>query len=70
MNRLSSLKYTGDDFKPNIKARDPRTVPEFVDKVQGYITQTGALAAIRNTIEDDAIMITAGGSLPSCLQRM
>ena len=36
----------------------------------GKITQTAALAAIRRVIDEDATIITAGGSLPSCMQRM
>ena len=70
MTRLSGLAYTGDDFEPNIKARDPRTVPEFVKLTQGKLTQTAALAAIRRCLDKDATIITAGGSLPSCMQRM
>lgn len=70
MKRLNNLLYTGRTFKPNIKARDPRTVKEFVKTTEGVLTQTNAIATIRNTIADDAILITAGGSLPSCLQRM
>lgn len=70
MARLGSIAYTGEDFEPMIKARDPRTVPEFVELTGGTITQTAALAAIRRTIDEDAVIITAGGSLPSCMQRM
>ncbi|MDO4324744.1 MAG: 3D-(3,5/4)-trihydroxycyclohexane-1,2-dione acylhydrolase (decyclizing) [bacterium] len=70
MERLAGITYTGDDFEPNIKARDPRTVPEFVKLTDGTITQTAALAALRRTIDADATVITAGGSLPSCMQRM
>ena len=70
MVRLGSIEYTGDDFEPNIKARDPRTIPEFVRLTNGKITQTAALAAIRRVIDGDATIITAGGSLPSCMQRM
>ena len=70
MERLGKIEYTGDDFEPMIKARDPRTIPEFVKLTGGYITQTAALAAINKTIERDATIITAGGSLPSCMQRM
>lgn len=69
-DRLAGIKYTGDDFEPIIKARDPRTVPEFVKLTNGKITQTAALAAINKTIDKDATIITAGGSLPSCMQRM
>ncbi len=70
MIRLGSIEYTGDDFEPIIKARDPRTIPEFVRLTNGKITQTAALAAIRRVIDEDATIITAGGSLPSCMQRM
>lgn len=70
LERLGEISYTGDDFEPLIKARDPRTVPEFVKLTNGRITQTAALAAINRTIDKNAIMITAGGSLPSCMQRM
>lgn len=70
MARLAGIEYTGDDFEPNIKARDPRTIPEFVKLTDGKITQTAALAAIRRVIDEDATIITAGGSLPSCMQRV
>ncbi len=70
MERLSNYRYSSEGFEPNIKARDPRTVPEFVELTKGELTQTGAIAAVRRVIADDAIIITAGGSLPSCLQRM
>lgn len=70
MVRLAGIEYTGDDFEPIIKARDPRTIPEFVKMTNGKITQTAALAAIRRVIDDNATIITAGGSLPSCMQRM
>ena len=70
MVRLAGIEYTGDDFEPIIKARDPRTIPEFIKMTNGKITQTAALAAIRRVIDEDATIITAGGSLPSCMQRM
>lgn len=70
MVRLAGIEYTGDDFEPMIQARDPRTVPEFVRLTNGKITQTAALAAIRRVIDQDTTIITAGGSLPSCMQRM
>lgn len=70
MERLGGITYTGADFEPLISARDPRTIPEFVDLTNGTITQTAALYAIRQVIDEDATIITAGGSLPSCMQRM
>lgn len=70
MKRLGGIEYTGADFEPMIKARDLRTIPEFVELTGGTITQTAALYAIRQVLDEDATIITAGGSLPSCMQRM
>ncbi len=69
MEILSSYTYD-DNFEPLIKARDERTIPEFVKMYDGAITQTAALAYIRNNIDDDAIAVAAAGSLPGCMQRM
>ncbi|MBO5463552.1 MAG: 3D-(3,5/4)-trihydroxycyclohexane-1,2-dione acylhydrolase (decyclizing) [Clostridia bacterium] len=69
MLRLSEYKYT-EDFEPIIKARYEDTIPEFVEKTGGTITQTAALALIRKIIDDDAIAVAAAGSLPGCMQRM
>ncbi len=70
LNRLGAIIYTGEEFEPLISARDPRTIPEFVKMTGGELTQTAAIAAIRRKISPDATIITAGGSLPSCMQRM
>lgn len=70
MKRLAEIAYTGSDFEPMIQPRDPRTIPEFVAMTGGEISQTAAIAAVRRCIDADATIITAGGSLPSCLQRM
>lgn len=70
MTRLGSIAYTGEDFEPTIQARDPRTISEFVKMTKGKITQTAALATLRRVIDKNATVITAGGSLPSCMQRM
>ena len=69
MKFLSDFAY-GKNFEPIIKDRDPRTIPEFVELTGGMITQSGALATIRRVIDKNANIITAGGSLPSDLQRM
>lgn len=67
--RLKNYFYD-ENFEPIIKERDPRTIEEFVKLTGGKLTQTAALLTIREIIEDDAIMVTAGGSIPSCLQRI
>jgi len=70
MKRLGGIVYTGEDFVPEIRERDPRTLPEFAKLTGSTLTQTGAIATLRAAIAKDAIVITAGGSLPSCMQRM
>lgn len=67
--RLKNYSY-GENFKTLIKPQDPRTVNEFVEKTGGQITQTAAIIALNDFIKDNGIVITAGGSLPSDLQRL
>lgn len=69
MEILSAYTYD-EDFEPLIKARYEKTIPEFVKMYDGAITQTAALALIRNVISPDAIAVAAAGSLPGCMQRM
>ena len=70
LSRLGGIAYTGEGFEPEISARDPRTIPEYVALTGGTLTQTAAIAILNSTIAPDATVITAGGSLPSCMQRM
>ena len=70
LERLSGIVCDGPDFEPIIKARDPRTIPEFVKLYGTSLTQTAALAVLRQNIGEDDIVMTAGGSLPSDLQRL
>ena len=69
MEFLANYNYD-ENFKPLIEARDEKTIPEFVEKIGGVITQTAALALIRKLIPADALCTGAAGSLPGCLQRM
>ncbi len=69
MVRLSEYKYD-ENFKPLIEARYEETIPEFVKMTGCALTQTAALALIRNTIDDNAIAVAASGSLPGDMQRM
>ena len=67
--RLADYRYD-ENFQPLIAARNEASIPEFVEVTGGKITQTGAIALIRETIEEDAIVVGASGSLPGDLQRM
>ena len=68
--RLGSLVCDGEDFEPTIKARDPRTIPEFYRMYGTSLTQSAALAALREFMAPEDIIVCAGGSLPSDLQRV
>lgn len=67
--KLANYNYD-QDFKAIISDYDLRTIAEFNQKTLSVLTQTKAILTIRKHIEADAIIITAGGSLPSCLQRL
>jgi 3D-(3,5/4)-trihydroxycyclohexane-1,2-dione acylhydrolase (decyclizing) len=67
--RLGIYSY-GNAFRPIIQARNPKTIEEFVEVTGGTITQTSAIAMIRDLIDKDAIIVGAAGSLPGDLQRM
>ena len=69
LHRLANYSY-GPDFQPIIQQRDSRTIDEFVELTGGLLTQTQAILTVRECIDDNAILVTAGGSLPSCLQRI
>lgn len=69
MERLAAYRYD-KDFKPLISAFDKKTIPEFVEKTGGIITQTAAVALIRELIDKNSIAVGSSGSLPGCLQRM
>lgn len=67
--RLAAYRY-GENFEPVIKARHEPTIAEQVKLNGGEITQVSAIALIRDTIDADAIVVGASGSLPGDLQRM
>lgn len=70
VNRLRNYRYDDEKFEPLIKNRDPRTIKEFVELTGGKITQTSAILKLNEFMGKDGIVITAGGSLPSDLQRL
>ncbi len=69
MSRLADYSY-GDGFEPLVKARNESSIPEFIELMGSALTQTEAICAIRELIDEDAIITGASGSLPGCLQRM
>lgn len=69
MQFLAQYAYD-EQFQPLIAAGDARTIPEFVEKIGGTLTQTAAVAKVRELIPADAVCVGAAGSLPGDLQRM
>ncbi len=70
LSRLGGIVCEGEDFEPTITARDPRTIPEFYRMYGTSLTQTAALATLRAVMAPEDIIVCAGGSLPSDLQRV
>ena len=66
---LAGYKYD-EKFEPKVKAYREGSIEEFAKLVDTELTQTSAIALIRDTIDKDAIITGASGSLPGCLQRM
>ena len=67
--RLAAYSFD-ESFKPLIAAGNPDTIPEFHELTGSELTQTSAIALIRETIDPDSIIVGASGSLPGDLQRM
>ncbi len=67
--KLANYFYD-DNFQPLIAARNEGSIEEFVKVTGGRITQTAAIALIRENIDKNAIIVGASGSLPGDLQRM
>ncbi len=68
-DRLAAYRW-GENFEPLINARNPESIDDYREATGGEITQTSAIALIRQIIDSDAIVVGASGSLPGDLQRM
>ena len=67
--RLSEITYK-EGYLPENLDRDERSVDEFYNLFGGALTQTQALATVKDNISSSAIIVGSSGSLPGCLQRM
>ncbi len=70
MQQITSTDYTEEGYHSLIKAKEAGVEEEFVIATGGILTQTAAIKTIRDTIEENAIVVGASGSLPGDLQRM
>ena len=69
MVKLSNYTYD-NSFKPLIPDMRQGSIEEFAKLTESTLTQTAAIAKIRELIDPDAIVVGASGSLPGDLQRM
>ena len=71
VDRVYSVEYTGPGFVPEIDDTMDRGVfDEFIRITGSQLTQSRVLGVLNEQLADDAIIVTAAGSLPGDLQRV
>jgi len=70
LKRIQSLTYTKEDFVPLVPSWTPEIINDYLEQIGGTITETNGLGVIRECIADDAIVVSASGSLPADMERM
>lgn len=70
VDRVYQADYRTEDFVPEINDRtDPAVLREFIELTGSCLTQSRVLGTLNETLDDDAIIVAAAGSLPGDLQR-
>ncbi|APC40216.1 3D-(3,5/4)-trihydroxycyclohexane-1,2-dione acylhydrolase (decyclizing) [Clostridium estertheticum] len=70
IDRLYSIKYGKDDFKPEIASQNEASLKEFYELCGEALPQTTAIGEINKFLEKDYVVVGASGSLPGDLQRL
>ncbi|MDM5264884.1 3D-(3,5/4)-trihydroxycyclohexane-1,2-dione acylhydrolase (decyclizing) [Bacillus wiedmannii] len=70
LSRLHNIRFTGQDFKPEVEGHFDENLNEYVDALGTQLTQTAVIGQINTLLDEDAIIVGAAGSLPGDLQRM
>ena len=70
LKRIQSLTYTKENFVPLVPSWTPEIMNDYLKQIGGTITETNGLGIIRECIADDAIVVSASGSLPADMERM
>ncbi|MES5921960.1 3D-(3,5/4)-trihydroxycyclohexane-1,2-dione acylhydrolase (decyclizing) [Bacillus cereus group sp. RP37] len=70
LSRLHNIRFTGQDFTPEVKGHFDENLNEYVDALGTQLTQTAVIGQINTLLDEDAIIVGAAGSLPGDLQRM
>ncbi|PFA35442.1 3D-(3,5/4)-trihydroxycyclohexane-1,2-dione acylhydrolase (decyclizing) [Bacillus cereus] len=68
--RLHNIRFTGQDFKPEVEVHFDENLNEYVDALGTQLTQTAVIGQMNTLLDEDAIIVGAAGSLPGDLQRM
>ncbi len=70
LQRLYTLEYTGEGFKPEVAGHIDHVLEEFYKQTGSCLTQTRALGILDEMLDEDAIVVGASGSLPGDMQRV
>ncbi|MGG0079913.1 3D-(3,5/4)-trihydroxycyclohexane-1,2-dione acylhydrolase (decyclizing) [Bacillus wiedmannii] len=70
LSRLHNIRFTGQDFTPEVEGHFDGKLNEYVDALGTQLTQTAVIGKINTLLDEDAIIVGAAGSLPGDLQRM
>ncbi|EJV74682.1 3D-(3,5/4)-trihydroxycyclohexane-1,2-dione acylhydrolase (decyclizing) [Bacillus cereus] len=70
LERLHNIRFTGQDFTPEVEGHFDGKLNEYVDALGTQLTQTAVIGQINTLLDEDAIIVGAAGSLPGDLQRM
>lgn len=70
LNRLYSLKYTENNFTPEVSGHLDHVLQEFGQITGSYLTQTRVLGILNEILDEDAIVVGASGSIPGDMQRV
>ncbi|XMA23777.1 3D-(3,5/4)-trihydroxycyclohexane-1,2-dione acylhydrolase (decyclizing) (plasmid) [Bacillus bombysepticus] len=70
LSRLHNIRFTGQDFTPEVEGHFDENLNEYVAALGTQLTQTAVIGQINTLLDEDAIIVGAAGSLPGDLQRM
>ncbi|MGE0990881.1 3D-(3,5/4)-trihydroxycyclohexane-1,2-dione acylhydrolase (decyclizing) [Bacillus sp. Gnz1/2] len=70
LSRLHNIRFTCQDFTPEVEGHFDENLNEYVDALGTQLTQTAVIGQINILLDEDAIIVGAAGSLPGDLQRM
>jgi len=68
--RLHNIRFTGQDFTPEVEGHFDENLNEYVEALGTQLTQTAVIGQMNTLLDEDAIIVGAAGSLPGDLQRM